>query len=278
MRGKSFSISIPKPGQNTVNEDAAIAKERVIAVSDGAGGGGLYADLWSTYLLENLPDEPIVNFEQLDAWVDGIWETFYNDCEEKAKCEGGMVLDKFYNEGSFATLAAIWKGDKDYYWMTYGDSVAFHYNKHTQVLEHSFARLADFNSPPYLINCKDPLNESGFRKGVFATDQDSVVFCATDALAQFIIMTYEITHYHSYSEELAEAVNAATKNSVCIHAATARPIDFRNRVINKLSNCSPYNRKFENYVQGLLARRLLVLDDYSYAFCFCSPIYGKKTL
>lgn len=45
MESKSFSISIAKPGQGQVNEDAAIAKENLIAVSDGAGGGGLYADL-----------------------------------------------------------------------------------------------------------------------------------------------------------------------------------------------------------------------------------------
>lgn len=90
MERKPFSISIAKPGQGQVNEDAAIAKENLIAVSDGAGGGGLYADLWSSYLLENLPDKPMNNFDQFDSWLDGIWEIFYNKCEDKAKQEGGM--------------------------------------------------------------------------------------------------------------------------------------------------------------------------------------------
>ena len=36
-------LSIAKLGENLVNEDAAIAKNCLIAVSDGAGGGGVFA-------------------------------------------------------------------------------------------------------------------------------------------------------------------------------------------------------------------------------------------
>ena len=37
------------------NEDAVIAKDSLIAVSDGAGGGGVFADQWSKYLVDKLP-------------------------------------------------------------------------------------------------------------------------------------------------------------------------------------------------------------------------------
>ncbi len=265
MERKPFSISIAKPGQGQVNEDAAIAKENLIAVSDGAGGGGLYADLWSSYLLENLPDKPMNNFDQFDSWLDGIWEIFYNKCEDKAKQEGGMVLNKFYEEGSFATLAVAWIDGNICKWMSFGDSVVFHYNRKTCLLEHSFGKLIDFNKPPHLINCKDSINEEGLKLGEFHVDSDSVVFCATDALAHYIIMCYEISKCNLYGEELTEAINAGTKNSICINSATARPVDFRNRVVNKLCKCSPHNNKFQNYVKSLLDKKYIVLDDYSYA-------------
>ena len=48
------TLSIGKLNENLVNEDAAIAKDCLIAVSDGAGGGGVFADLWSKYLVEHL--------------------------------------------------------------------------------------------------------------------------------------------------------------------------------------------------------------------------------
>ena len=116
------SISIAKIGEGLINEDAAKATEKWIAVSDGAGGGGVFADLWSKYLVENLPDEAIADYQTFDAWIDGIWEPFYNECEEIAKREGGMLLNKFYDEGSFATIAVAWNSGE---WMSYGDSVVF---------------------------------------------------------------------------------------------------------------------------------------------------------
>ena len=59
------AISIGKIEENLVNEDAAIAKESLIAVSDGAGGGGVFADKWSKYLVSLLPDEPMAYMTDL---------------------------------------------------------------------------------------------------------------------------------------------------------------------------------------------------------------------
>ena len=74
------TISIAKFEDGITNEDAAIARKDVIAVSDGAGGGGVFAERWSKYLVERLPNEPIGSFEAFDEWIDGIWEPFYNEC------------------------------------------------------------------------------------------------------------------------------------------------------------------------------------------------------
>ena len=107
--------------------------------------------------MEHLPkDAPLCSFAEFDEWVDGIWEAFYNEHEERAKEGDGILLNKFYNEGSCATVAAAWKtNDEECRWIAYGDSVVFHYN------------------PPRLVSCKDPLEEEGFRSGVFHIDNAS---------------------------------------------------------------------------------------------------------
>ena len=235
-------ISIAKFEKGIVNEDAVIAKEDVIAVSDGAGGGGLFAERWSQYLVDHLPDNPIKNYKAFDKWIDTIWEPFYNDCEKEAQKIGGLLLNKFYDEGSFATLVAVWKNGM---WISYGDSVAFCFNRKTKELQHSFTRLADFNNPPYLINCKDPLNEKGFRKG--------------------IIMMYEAAHKEKFAEELQEATNAQTKNSNFIKAAMSLDgIDFEKDVFGKLQNCTTWPI-FQNHIKGLKKKGLIAHDDYSLA-------------
>lgn len=257
------AISLAKFEKDIVNEDAAIAKENVIAVSDGAGGGGVFAERWSQCLVNHLPDKPIVNYKAFDKWIDSIWEPFYNECETNAKAIGGMFLNKFYDEGSYATLAAVWRNGQ---WISYGDSVAFCYNRKRKELQHSFSRLADFNRPPYLINCKDPLDENGFRSGLFAVDNDSTIIVASDTLAHYILMMYEVSYKNRFGEELLEAIDAQTKNSNFIKTAMSVDVlDFEKDVIQKLQNCN-HGFLLANHIKGLKKKGLIGHDDYSIAF------------
>lgn len=254
------AISLAKFEEGITNEDATLARADVIAVSDGAGGGGVFADMWSKYLVEHLPNEPIVGFNAFDKWIDCIWEPFYNKYEEVAKQEGGMLLNKFYDEGSFATLVAVWKNGL---WISYGDSVAFCYNRKSKELQHSFSQLADFNKPPYLINCKDPLDSKGFRNGKFNINNDCIIFVASDTLAHYILMMYEVGHKEMYEQELQEAIDAQTKNSNFIKTAMSiEGLDFDKDVINKLWNCRtwPFLR---NHIKSLKNNGLIGHDDYS---------------
>lgn len=254
-------LSIAKLEESSVNEDATIARDNVIAVSDGAGGGGVFAEFWSKYLVEHLPNEPITDFASFDKWIDSIWEPFYNECEEKAKKIGGLFLNKFYDEGSLATLVVVWKNGQ---WISYGDSVAFCYDKKHGTLQHTFGKLSDFNNPPYLINCKDSLNETGFKYGQFKLADDNVVFATSDALAHYIIMMYEITHKDEFAKELQEAINAQTKDSNYIKVALGlKKADFED-VIKKLLLCKN-QANYIRHLQSLKKKGLIAHDDYSIA-------------
>ena len=254
-------LSIKKFDDTLRNEDAVKATQGCIAVSDGAGGGGVFADGWSRYLVENLPDTPLCDYHAFDSWLEGIWETFYNECEELAKAEGGMLLNKFYDEGSFATLVAVWNTGE---WISYGDSVAFCYDKTTGKLSHSFGKIVEFNNPPFLINCKDATSEIGFRHGKFETSDSSIIFAASDTLAHYILMMYEVANKDKFTDELQEAINAKTKNSNFINAAmTLDHIDFLNDVLQKLLNCRN-DLAFTMLLKSLLCKRLIGHDDYSF--------------
>ena len=211
---KTRCITLGKFEKNAINEDAVCARKNLIALSDGAGGGGLFADRWSRYLVNHIPNKPISTVEQLDEWIGSIWESYYNKAEELAKKLGGMALDKFYDEGSFATLAAVWSHkDNICHWITYGDSVVFHYDYATKKLTHSFTSLADFNNAPYLINCKDELNPDGFRCGAFPLNKNSIVFVASDALSHYILMMYELSRKEEFASEIEKSRSSNSKNS-----------------------------------------------------------------
>ena len=255
------ALSLAKFEEGVINEDAAIARKEVIAVSDGAGGGGVFADCWSKYLVEHLPNEPIESYDALDKWIDGIWEAFYNEYEAKAKAIGGMFLNKFYDEGSFATLVAVWRNGQ---WISYGDCVAFCYDRGNGRLQHSFGRLVEINNPPYLINCKDPLDENGLKTGQFVIRPDSIVFAASDALAHYILMMYEVAHKDEFENELQEAINAQTKDSNFIKTCLGqRKIDF-DEVIKKLPLCKNAGN-YRKHLESLRKKGLIGHDDYTIA-------------
>ena len=211
--------------------------------------------------MEHLTDEPITSFEAFDKWIESIWEPFYNECEAKAQKEGGMLLNKFYDEGSFATLVAVWK---DGHWMSYGDSVAFCYNRKTGHLDCSCGRIVDFNNPPYLVNCKDPINENGFKSGKFEIKSDSIVFAASDALAHYILMMYEASNKDLFSEDLLEATDAQTKNSNFVRTVMAlKHKDFEQRLTKLLE--LKHKGLFKEHLRKLYRDGLIGLDDYSLA-------------
>lgn len=264
---KTSCVSIGKFEQGCINEDAAKAQGNLIAVSDGAGGGGLFAECWSCYLLEHLPEEPINTVEELDDWIDNIWEAFYNKSEADAKLLGGMSLEKFYDEGSFATLVAAWKISYNLCrWMSFGDSVVFCYNYATHELKHSFGCIGDFDEPPYLINCKDEINKQGFKSGEWKISDHTVIFAASDSLAHYIIMMYEASHTVAFSMELQKAKEHHSKNENYINMALALPkINFEKKVLRKLFNCANHKTNFKRHLESLLRKGLLAIDDYSFA-------------
>lgn len=261
---KCYSQSVSKRESNVINEDAAIARNGIIAVSDGAGGGGVFAELWSNYLLSQLPARAIRDYQQLDAWVDGIWEPYYKDCEIKAKQQGSLFLNKFYDEGSFATLAAVWFRNNTAEWMTYGDSVVFCYNFRHHKLQHSDISLALFNQAPYLIGSNAALKAEGFHSGRFAMYDGEVFFAATDALSHYILMMYELAHAENYQEEINEAVESKTKNSNLIKVAENESIDFENTLC-RLLYAACEKKRFILFMSRLEKSGLLAHDDYSLA-------------
>jgi hypothetical protein len=281
----SKGISIAKFNENDFNEDNIFVSDECIAIADGAGGCGLFADEWSGYLVRRLPkDKPITTFNELDSWVDDIWETFYNAHEEKAKQGDAMLLNKFYKEGSCATIAAAWRvAPAMCKWMSYGDSVVFHYSRKTGILEHSFTRLADFIESPSLVSCKDPLEQKGFHSGCFHLDDTSIVFAASDALSHYILMMYEVSREKDFSDELNEERMKMSSNSRFLQMAEILKFNFFTDVMITLEKAVISEDDFRSFVKRIHAHGLLDLDDYSLVFLkfdieSCGSILQSKNL
>ena len=264
---KFRKISIGK--DNFLNEDSVIADCDKIAVSDGAGGGGMFANLWSTYLLQQLPNKPIVGFKALDKWIESIWETFYNQVETIAKNLGAIELNKFYDEGSLATLEALWVQESNIEWISYGDSAVFCYDFESKKLISNIVNPIIFNDAPYLININAPLIENGFKQGSFPIRGDKIFFCATDALAHYIIVSYIAANRYDNTALIKSLIEAKTKNSNFINTILIESnIDFEHNILMKLFNCAKNKSNFAKHIKKLQKSGKLAIDDNSIAFLY----------
>lgn len=261
-------ISIAKFNDITPNEDSFYVSENCIAISDGAGGCGLYSNEWSKYLINNLPkNSPIKTFEELDSWIEQIWESFYNEHELLVQQGDGLLQSKFYNEGSCATIVSGWiTNAKEVSWCSYGDSVIFHYNRSNKILEHSFTKLADFSNSPMLISCKESLEESGFKSGVFNIEKSSVVFAASDALSHYILMMYMLANRTTFSSELNYELSCRSSNSNLLQVADTLEYDFEKDVLDTLASLVDMPLLFDAKMKELNCQGVLDIDDYTIVF------------
>ena len=179
-------------------------------------------------------------------------------------------LIKFYNEGSCATVAAWKTNDEECRWIVYGDSVVFHYNRHTGLLKHSFTRLADFSNPPCLVSCKDPLEEEGFSSGEFHIDDASIVFTASDALSHYVLMMYELSRSAEFESELMELRMKQTSNSQLLQMAEKEVFMFYEDVLSPLLRSVDSEADFKELMESLYVKKLIDIDDYTLAILYPS--------
>jgi hypothetical protein len=243
-----------------VNEDALLIKENCIAISDGAGGVGILADLWSKELVQNIPNKPFNSITELDEWLNDFWEGFYTGNLPKLK-DDPWKLKKFESEGSQATLSVLWKIESNQYiYQSYGDSTLFVYNTKTGGLEiqKNIKSINYFGSHPYLINWKVEKHfEEGFFEQRLDLEIDEEIIMATDGIAMYIFGAYMV-YSNSISEEVTES-----KMLKIVDYFKENPIsDFR-EFMAELKSSLANKGDFQKLTSNWYKNRALDNDDYT---------------
>lgn len=264
------NITIPKFEERAYSEDVSLCDTKRIAVSDGAGGCGIFAERWSAYLMEKLPAKKFVDFADFSVWLDSIWEEFFESNKSLAASVGGFAQNKFYDEGSFATLAASWKFRNKVYWVAYGDTVVFHYDKSSKQLQHSFTALCDFAESPFLINWKNELDSKGFVQGEYKITANSVVFVASDALAFYILAMYLIlSKPQGYEFQIENVLKTSSLQKNLLEQmmlSKNETADFETAVLTPIFQSAYSQDSFKSYINQLYQSGQIQNDDYSLAW------------
>jgi hypothetical protein len=250
-----------------------------LAVSDGAGGMGVYAAEWAKWLVDHLPAAPLRGPSNVDDWLATHWRAFY-DAHVPDKQTNSFVSNKFFAEGSAATLAAVWAlSDGTNFrvdWCAFGDSAVLIYRKREdRLLVPAHLNVAGaFDCSPHLINWADDHTSDGMYTATIEPnllEPGDMLLVASDALSQSLWLRYHFMRRRNSAasaEMIAAITQNARKGAIILNALKQEAEagydsacfgDWLQAWLREMSDASAFQRSlFAWHEQGLLAR-----DDYT---------------
>lgn len=175
------------------NEDALRVltgdnSKKLIAISDGAGGVGIYCKQWAEFIVANAPEIPDSN---LNSWFLAVSKEFYlkycdidfGDIETK---------EKFISGGSYATLLFLWI-DYDKKFLNYvavGDSSLFIFRKvengtYLPSLIYPINDNEFIDQNPTLLNWKKANQIDSIK--TFSLQEGDILIAGTDSISRWIL-------------------------------------------------------------------------------------------
>jgi hypothetical protein len=231
------------------NEDAIayIAKPFFdkIAVSDGAGGAGIYCKDWANHLVKNQPDRPFDSKIIANEWFLSISESFYKENIGLINKMDPFILEKFIKEGSYATLFFAWlnKETNDLNYIGIGDTTLLVFRKNKEIYNpilitpiNEQKSLDDF---PKLLNWNKELNYDMSTLKIVLKPDDVFMIC-TDSIArwllyQLIILVPSVMH-DLLGESIMKNINKNMLENI--------------NLSNKYKNVSELILKIEDILKG----------------------------
>ncbi|MBF0355812.1 MAG: hypothetical protein HQL43_11305 [Alphaproteobacteria bacterium] len=242
------------------------------AVSDGAGGTGLFCGAWAETLVNRLPGRPIVGINELNRWLDCFCLSFRSDYSQRAKSQP-VKHAKFVKEGSCATLAACWlsflRGRAVMRWLGYGDSqiMVFDRTGPRPVLTTSFpSTLSDLGRTPALLNWKDLPDKAKLSTGVATLPARATIAVASDGIGQYLLLRYLALHApgasnSKMSEAFSRLAEGDSKLGDAIRAQRKQAQEPFARVLDALRQALKSDQAFLAYVRARHKEGLLANDD-----------------
>ena len=244
------------------------------AVSDGAGGEGIYCGEWARTLLRNLHSEPIRTNEELNRWLKSFWESFYVEYSAHSK-SNPTVHRKFFIEGSLATLSAVWivptSGKFFCYGVFCGDSPIFllRDGESDPALEMLFPdSVGALNQNPYLINWRSEIeSEAVVFLNRFELKRGDVIVLTSDGIGRFLALK-ELFKYSSpdvmttiVSEDRQSLLQEHGKLAAFAKTHAENPSINASEVISEIIAAMWLENGFQHYVKKQLELGLIENDD-----------------
>jgi|GEM_PF-3243515 len=262
------------------NEDYALMDTNhsksclIYAISDGAGGCGVYCKEWAIYLASKVPKTPlIINQSKSIGWFNNISKGFYEDIIAKQDLSDLVLQRKVFKEGSFATLAICWidKNSNKLFYSSTGDSCLFYFEKSNgKYLLKAISSLNqqnDIDEAPNLLNWNIELGQE-LPFDSFEIENDFILILASDSLSKWILLNIAkvdfsiITETH-FNTHFINSLNNEKYQLRKSNIKLGSNLKDLNGLFDYLKTASKDNEVFKQSMKILHENSELEIDDYS---------------
>src|SRR5690606_15265506 len=127
-----------------------------LAMSDGAGGAGIYCKDWAQKLVDYQPDSIHMKSKfDWDNWYLSLCDSFFRSISKNLP-DDIFIREKFTNNGSYATLLYLWRDNSNLYFIGTGDTTLFLFKtsqeSYIPSIIYPINNQKTINSNPYLLN------------------------------------------------------------------------------------------------------------------------------
>lgn len=243
-----------------------------IAVSDGAGGAGIYCKAWANHLVKNQPDKPFDSKKSADEWFLSNSESFYNENIESINKMDPFILEKFIKEGSYATLFFAW-WNKETNVLNYsgvGDTTLFVFsenaNEFTPVLITPINEQKSLDDFPKLLNWNKELNFDLLINEIELKTNDVFIICS-DSIARWIIYHLMVIETFETQKILGESIVKSIDSNKLLNIKLSNSFKNLSDMLLKLENTikkseSFFKKELEKSING----NVLEKDDFTIVF------------
>jgi hypothetical protein len=228
-------------------------------LADGAGGIGIFSKQWAEKLTQSL--RTIDNPEDFLQKIYQLKIEFYKQQEEFLEANPQYFAEKFFEEGSAATLLLAQITNDKIKLFAYGDSGLFIFNPHTNHVKTNL-KTEHFTDYPTLINCKDPyIKKECIFFDTHCSNEGDLLILGSDALAKYLYLIYL---FESKNKEILENIkNTQTFISEIIHRMQQKQLPSFSEAIQHFQGALQTEENFTMYCKQLYDEGFIEYDDYT---------------
>lgn len=272
MKYKPVSVENFFDKKESENEDSfahkLVGRYECFALSDGAGGAGIFCGEWADMLTANQPDIPFTSLEEGREWFLELSRRFFHVRQSELENDE-FVRERFYKEGSWATLLFCWidSQDKTLYYTAIGDTAMFYFCRQAdgQVIKaiKPLDKLKNLNESPEMLNWSRELNIDLTPKSLRWNVGDILILC-TDSIARRLIYQLIVidpsTVQNCLNDNLFRFIDRDLLETVTLNTHIKRSADLL-KYLDKLLGLNKGD--FKASIRKLVESNELEKDDYT---------------